>query len=271
MKIKSLLLSLLTLITITTVNSQIKVNSSGRVGLGGIEPESEFNLTGEKAKFQDTYVYEGAGVGTKVSWSYMLNVYPNRPVTNTVHIRGNHNVSGAALYVNGAIASSQPIPQYSDRRFKNHIKNIDSLSLFKKLASVRGKTYKCKSRKQLVKLHNSGVFNFPVDTIYKKRKTLNSKGDTIKVFTKKIKKIKVETPRFIRGVQYGVVAQQVMKEFPELVTTDQSTGSYTVNYTGFIPVLIEGINIQQETISDLKKEIKKMKRQIKNLQNSTQN
>ena len=48
--------------------------------------------------------------------------------------------------------------------------------------------------------------------------------------------------------QIGVIAQEVEKVLPELVSTD-AQGFKSVNYTGFIPVLIEGLK-QQDTRLD---------------------
>jgi hypothetical protein len=66
----------------------------------------------------------------------------------------------------------------------------------------------------------------------------------------------------IRGVNFewkdthkqsmGVIAQEVEKIFPELVSTSENK---TVNYNGLIGVLIEAIREQQEQIDELKKKL----------------
>lgn len=50
--------------------------------------------------------------------------------------------------------------------------------------------------------------------------------------------------------QLGLIAQEVNKVFPELVSTDQE-GMMGVNYTGFIAVLIEALKEQQNQIQQL--------------------
>ena len=55
---------------------------------------------------------------------------------------------------------------------------------------------------------------------------------------------------FPQGENIGVIAQEVEKVFPELVlTSDQGTKS--VNYDGFIPLLLKAIQLQQEQIFEL--------------------
>ena len=51
-------------------------------------------------------------------------------------------------------------------------------------------------------------------------------------------------------LQYGVIAQEVERVFPELVATNEN-GMKTVNYIGLIPVLIEAIKEQQLQIATL--------------------
>lgn len=52
--------------------------------------------------------------------------------------------------------------------------------------------------------------------------------------------------------QMGVLAQEVQKVYPDLVKTNAG-GTLAVNYTGLIPVLIEGIKEQQKEIDELRK------------------
>jgi hypothetical protein len=51
--------------------------------------------------------------------------------------------------------------------------------------------------------------------------------------------------------QIGLLAQEIQKEFPQLVT-QTADGSLSVNYIGLIPVLLEGLKEQQRQINELK-------------------
>jgi hypothetical protein len=58
-------------------------------------------------------------------------------------------------------------------------------------------------------------------------------------------------------LQTGVLAQEVQKLFPELVTANKE-GILAVNYSGLIPVMIESIKEQQKQIDELKKLVEKI-------------
>jgi len=60
------------------------------------------------------------------------------------------------------------------------------------------------------------------------------------------------------GHDVGVIAQEVEKVLPEVVTTRDS-GYKAVKYEKMIPLLIEGIKEQQEQIDELKKEVEELK------------
>jgi hypothetical protein len=65
-----------------------------------------------------------------------------------------------------------------------------------------------------------------------------------------------------RGVQVGLVAQEVETVVPELVTTAKDTEqTKTLNYIGLVPVVIKAVQEQQATISTLKSENEKLKQQ----------
>lgn len=54
------------------------------------------------------------------------------------------------------------------------------------------------------------------------------------------------------GRDYGVLAQELVSVFPELVASDPETGFLTVDYDGLIPVLIEAIREQQSQLDALR-------------------
>ncbi len=56
-------------------------------------------------------------------------------------------------------------------------------------------------------------------------------------------------------LQVGVLAQEVQKIYPQLVKT-AADGTLSVNYSGFVPVLIEGMKEQQKQIEELKQLVK---------------
>ena len=66
------------------------------------------------------------------------------------------------------------------------------------------------------------------------------------------------------SLQYGFIAQEMEKVFPDLVGTD-SNGFKTINYSGVIPVLTEAIKTQQEEIESLKSENEQLKSTLEQL------
>ena len=57
----------------------------------------------------------------------------------------------------------------------------------------------------------------------------------------------------------GVLAQDIQKVFPELVSTDDRD-MLAVNYQGLVPVLINALKEQQADIDELKEQEKRLER-----------
>jgi len=55
--------------------------------------------------------------------------------------------------------------------------------------------------------------------------------------------------------KYGVVAQELLEIYPDLVTYNEDAQMYAVNYVGLIPILVEAIKEQQAQIDDLQKAV----------------
>ena len=62
--------------------------------------------------------------------------------------------------------------------------------------------------------------------------------------------------------QLGVLAQEVESLFPALVKKDDK-GLMSVNYSGLIPVLINAVKEQQQTIESLKKRLAALEQKFK--------
>ena len=60
------------------------------------------------------------------------------------------------------------------------------------------------------------------------------------------------------GEQVGLIAQDVEKIMPDIVSTD-SSGDKSISYDRLTPLLIEAIKEQQKTIDDLKEEVENLK------------
>lgn len=60
--------------------------------------------------------------------------------------------------------------------------------------------------------------------------------------------------------QLGLIAQDVKKVVPEIVSGDEVNGTLSINYTALIPVLINAVKEQQTQIEELKKKIEFLER-----------
>ena len=62
--------------------------------------------------------------------------------------------------------------------------------------------------------------------------------------------------------EFGLIAQDVKKVFPESVVIDKKTGIHMVNYASIVALLVEGVKEQQETIQALSQTVQSLKSQI---------
>lgn len=276
MKITHLLLGFLLFFSMGQNYAQLKVNSSGKIGIGGWEASNSYEIRGSSSYFSNSYsnsqrtsysyVYKSMGVGMSNSSEYTLAVNPTASVQYAMYISDGFNRSrGATLYVNGDAVFTQGWSLSSDKRLKKKERRMQREAVLSKLRNIKPKRYEYKTQEELLAMHKAGEAHFPVDTIFKTKKIVNKEGKTIRVPTDKIKKIVIDVPRFKTGEQYGLAAQEVLLEYPELVAMDKTTGMYSIDYTGFIPILIEGFNAQDQKIRQMKKQLKKLNKQVKEL------
>ena len=262
-------------------HSQLIVGASGNVGIGGRQPSSTYDVntsnlysssitsssaTSSSATSSYTTVNSRLGVGVVAWWSNSNKVHiGGLEVTgHFLYIGSNPNSnSGAELKVNGEVSATK-YNLTSDKRLKTQIKDIEKDSLIDRLATVEGKTFKYKNRSQLLALHNSGKVRFVVDTVYRMDSVLTDHGYE-RVMTNEVDSVFVDVPNFSRKRRYGLLAQNVKKEFPELVTKDTLSKILTVNYNGFIPILIEAFKEQQKKIDKQEEELKALKRAVDSL------
>jgi hypothetical protein len=282
MENKKLLLCLFLTFLAISAYSQLEINSSGKIGIGGWPANNSYEIYGNRSYYSNSYsnyqrtsysyVYESAGIGTNYSSEYTLIVSPLGSVRNVLYISdGDNKSTGSSLYVNGDAWITGQLTHFSDRRLKKKERRIQRNNILSKLTKVHGKRYEYKTRKELIAMHNAGEASFPIDTIYKTKKIINEQGDTIRIPTKVIKRIRIDVPKFKKGESYGLAAQDVLAEYPELVTVDESSGMMGVDYRGFIPLLLEGFNIQQEQMLEMQKKIQKLKKDVKILKENNGN
>ncbi|MEL6556629.1 MAG: tail fiber domain-containing protein [Bacteroidota bacterium] len=72
------------------------------------------------------------------------------------------------------------------------------------------------------------------------------------------------TKNFSTDLQYGVIAQDLLKVFPDLVEVDKD-GYYAVNYRELTPILLQAIKEQQSMIDSLNQNLKNQNTRINSL------
>ena len=143
------------------------------------------------------------------------------------------------LDVAGDVCTSGTYRTTSDSRLKNNIMRLDSKTCLDKILSLQGKYYNKKSiaivdkEKELQNLLASGKIK---EEDISKALELMNKQDTIS-----------------DQKQYGFIAQELIKEFPDLVSED-SNGYLAIDYLGLIPVLVEALKEQQNIIQEQNKQ-----------------
>lgn len=282
MKTTHFIFAVLLTFSISESHGQIQINASGNIGMGSYAPSNSYTVRGASSYYYNShsmnsystfnrtsygYVYESLAVGVTSNHEYTMIIKPNASVQNVLYLSdGANRSSGRTLFVNGDAVATGGWHTYSDRRMKKKERRIQKKYLFSKLKQVRGKRYEFKTKEELLAMHNAGDAHFPIDTIYKTKKVVNEKGKTVRVPTDEIKQIVVDVPKFRTGDRYGLAAQDVLAQYPELVSMDDATGMYAVDYQGFIPILLEAVNLQEEEMSALRKQLRNLKKKVKKLE-----
>jgi len=151
-----------------------------------------------------------------------------------------------ALEVNGAVWTPSGLLIASDASLKKNITDINDSSsdYLNKLLNLKGRSYEKRiydaerNSGEVERMVNAG--KIPIEEASAALDAMNRSNPTI------YKK------------EFGFIAQEVEEFFPELVEKN-AEGLLSVNYIGFIPLLLESIKEQQTRIEELSLEIEKIK------------
>jgi len=243
MKTKIILTTIVTLISFS-INAQIKVKSDGKVlvGSGTLNPGSsleiqDHNKTTEVRIFATSPNIARLWAMNKI-YSFGLGV----DASGKGHIYRNVNTPGYVMSFNSAgnvsIGTSNLYSSY-----KLFIRGN-----FKVSGQVICRDGYWASSDVRMKSNVSPINGALNKVMNLNGKTYNLKSTNLKSATNSDK------------INYGLIAQEVQEIIPELVMeTEDSISSFAINYDGLIPVLIEAIKEQQNTIDKLKTEVENLK------------
>ena len=213
--------------------AQIQINSSGQVGVA-TTPSSSYNL-----KVGGSSYFSGSSYFDANSSFYYPVVISGPPATSpflvvsgstgsapNVLISG--TTTGSYIFtINGSALASGGVWQSSDSKLKKNISPLDGKLMLSKIMNIDGKKYEFKNKDELKEVYSK------------------LSGDTL---SKMI-------PQLPKGEQYGFIAQELEKDFPELVETDSITKLKAINYEGMIPVLLQVVKEQQIQLAQLQQQI----------------
>lgn len=211
--------------------SQINVNSSGNVGVGISNPNKKMHVYGQMQVNPESWTGGFIFDNSYLSGSgYLPTLKPN---TSWYGVLGTPSQYFGYSFIKQMrslelltedLRSNTHINNYgytfSDMKIKSGIKKIDNP--FDLLMKLDGKKYDMLPP-------NIGL---ETDT---DKKEEEAKKD-----------------------EYGFIAQDFINVLPELVIFDSITGLYAINYTGLIPIIVEAMKEQQNTIEALEARIEKV-------------
>ncbi|SFD37058.1 Chaperone of endosialidase [Flavobacterium phragmitis] len=253
--------------------AQMTLNQKGYLGLGTTSPGSKFHLYNENISDSD----DDFRIETR-SDTYTPGVFIDRNRTGGANLMNNDplglvvfrsNLGGASsasqlVYLKGTykgdgttnLSSLALGTSNTDRMVINENGNVGiGTSAPAQKLDVNGSI---KSTTALIV--SDARYKTNIETLQKPLEIVNRlRGTSYEMNTKQF-----PDKGFAEGKQYGVIAQEVEKILPDLVTTG-SDGYKAVNYQGFIPVLIEAVKTQQTEIENQKKQLTAKDSEIKEL------
>ena len=245
----------------TNVNAQLRVLSDGRVQAGTFMPNQDYDNimtfqvlgkygdmhAGAKMPFGDFGRYQNQSLSvflTATGYANKVIAYYN-PASNS------NFVFNTNLVVNGVNITS-------DVRLKDNIQSIeDPLGTLSQIDGV-SYTYRL-SEIQEAREPEEAVFSGTSNS------EISISGATSSTDNTAVTAKDVEYQRLQQEIdqreaaeanrrRIGFLAQDIQKVLPELVQTNEK-GIMSIDYTGFIPLIVESLKQMQQTIQDQQKEI----------------
>jgi len=223
--IKKTSLILIALVMFIAVNAQIKVFSDGKVSI--------------RSSTMPT------NVGIYLNSSTEIN--------GTVYFSNGY---GKFLNISGNYDHPQITPYLTNRGFLG--------TSTKQFSQIHAQTYYCNGTSfqssDLKLKENIKEIEKPLHTIMQLRgKKYDYKIDSTDL---KGNKEEVEKNIALKKNKYGFIAQEVQKVLPEVTHFNNENEILYLDYTAFIPILVEALKEQQTLIVDLKTELEQLKNAI---------
>lgn len=264
---KTLFLFLVTIFSLN-IYAQLKVKPNGKtiIGLDRTGDDSNNILsasifgTGGEYRYGSKIAFGDFGTYGSYSWNAFIGEYGNYDsdrlwlhgnngiyltYSNGDHVIGSYDVNNGNKFNFNCEVWSSGLKLTSDERLKINISKIDNSMT--KLRKLNGVSYNLLNKESITnKSLTESVISS--DTI----KMTDKEKDNKAFFEAYEANVKNAKPK-----RMGLIAQDLQKVYPELVDKD-SSGYYSVDYIGLIPVMIEAlkeldsiIEVQNTQINDL--------------------
>lgn len=228
--------------------AQVEVGTNNKVSIGPYTPISTIDLTTGSARFNGAASFMSnislsgcLGIGIAPNANYKLSVKGFAQFLPTMYygiIIDNTGYYGMAIYPQSDLTCNLG---QSNRRFKyayaGTFYTTSDERLKENIRDISG------GLDQVLKLK-------PVKYDIKKEVTYLSKEAIDEKMIEKIDKERVDN--------VGFLAQDLQKICPSAVQYDDSTDAYNVNYLAIIPILVNAIQEQNDKITALEAQVKKL-------------
>lgn len=230
---------------------RMRITNAGNVGIGTI-PVYSLDVAGPGTPTVNIQGTSGRLYVNNIGCNtgQYLSILVKTKVTKLL-IDTDNDDSAYKLYVNGDAYCSKGFWSGSDVTFKRDIRPLADNDVVNKVSRLQAIKYKFDKSKMM-------QINKGAEDQDDKGRNLEKEAKEIGISAAELKKRKEEEAyAYCDDEQIGLSAQELEKEFPELVHADKN-GYKAVNYDGLTVILIEALKKQQSTINDLEMRVRNL-------------
>lgn len=257
------------------VSSTTLYHQGNRIGLGTTSPDDGFHIHNNRFRFSHggkIFRLENSDGGALVCGTVTANTFALLSNgTRRMQIRPNGDISFGApigpdtdihLY-HGTLPTSATVIDHG-LRVQNEAANDNHWTLYTVNSSGNLQLYSKAGGTDVIGSFNNVTGSYSSTSNRAFKKNISSLGKEV---VNKIMKLDPSQYSFKRDVNnqmtFGFIAEDVQDLFPELVEkVGEKEENLALNYAGFSVLAIKGIQLQQNTIDDLKSQVEKLEKVV---------